>query len=288
VSQAAALWEPKIYVAPDVVHGGAPLPGLAGRVYLFGAQDQLPHAGDGTLTVMLYNDDARGADGQGALQEYWQLTPDKLKLFLRKDIIGWGYTVFLPMSTYNPAQTHVHLMTCYQPKEGTPLYSPSGPIALQGADAARPVVQQATFTPGVQQRPAMGSNPVGSGQWAVGSSSGVTPPPAPQTTAPPPPALAPAWPPAARQTTAPPPLVAPSPYALPGPAPLPPPAAPVQAQVLTPPAAPVQAQVLTPPAPAAQAQVLPPPAAPVQTPVVSPPAAPPSNGTGGRWVWCPN
>jgi hypothetical protein len=57
--------------------------------------------------------------------ERWTFDPLTLKRLLRKDIIGWGYTLFLPWSTYRPEIAVVRLKLCYQPKNGSPLYAES-------------------------------------------------------------------------------------------------------------------------------------------------------------------
>src|SRR5208337_2466794 len=97
------------------------LPGLAGRLYLFGPNIDYPLAGDGRLTVDLFNDEPE-AGKEPKLLEQWRIDKDTLKRLLKKDTIGWGYTLFLPWGTYKPEITHVHLRLRYDPAHGTPIF----------------------------------------------------------------------------------------------------------------------------------------------------------------------
>jgi hypothetical protein len=136
----------------DPVNGGAPLGGLAGRMYLFGPDlpgtKELPMAGDGKVIVDLYDDRPMAAGGQPVALERWEFPPEVLRLLLRKDVIGWGYTVFLPwVKTYRPDITQVHVRVCYVPHDAAPLYTvsptlnfaPPDPSLVTGvAQASRP------------------------------------------------------------------------------------------------------------------------------------------------------
>jgi hypothetical protein len=127
VCQVVATWSKEVYYVPDPTRGGTPGPGLAGRVYLFGPNIDCPRVGDGGMVVELYDDAA--APG-GKLLEQWQFDKETLKKLLKKDIIGWGYTLFLPWGTIRPDITRVHLTCRYDSPQG-PLYAPTSPITLQ-------------------------------------------------------------------------------------------------------------------------------------------------------------
>src|SRR6266481_6013325 len=57
VRQIATTWGNQVVFTPDPVQGGAQTPGMAGRLYLFDARG-LPVAGDGSLSIELYDDSA--------------------------------------------------------------------------------------------------------------------------------------------------------------------------------------------------------------------------------------
>jgi hypothetical protein len=130
VCQVAATWNNKVLFAPDPTHGGAPTPGLAGRVYLFGPDLAHPLAGDGRLSVHLYDHGPTKAGGAPVALEEWHIDKDTLKKLLRKDLVGWGYTLFLPWGTYKPEITQVYLQLSYQPPTGPPLQANGAPVTL--------------------------------------------------------------------------------------------------------------------------------------------------------------
>jgi len=131
----AVAWEPQVCFVPDFANGGVSRPGLVGRVYLFGPADGYPVEADGRLRVNLYVDDPCG--GPPKLQEYWEFPPHVLKTFLRKDTVGWGYTLYLPWASYSPATTNVQLAVVYTPPNGPPLYAPVAPLTVRHPERAQ-------------------------------------------------------------------------------------------------------------------------------------------------------
>jgi len=130
VMQIAVTWDKTITFVPDFTRAGAPNPGLLGRMYLFGPDGAFPVAGDGPMAVELYDDTPLVSGGQPVLKEKWIFDKDTLKGCLRKDIIGWGYTFFLPWGSYSPEIRQVHMMVRYTPQTGVPLFSPSQTMVL--------------------------------------------------------------------------------------------------------------------------------------------------------------
>ena len=126
-----AAWNPKVTYTPDPANGGVPAPGIAGRVYLFGTTPDFPLAGDGAMTVELYDDTQRPGQPAGAQLETWNFDAPTMKRLLKKDAIGMGYTVFLPWGTYRPDVRQVHLSLRFEPAGGNPVYAPSGPMTLE-------------------------------------------------------------------------------------------------------------------------------------------------------------
>jgi hypothetical protein len=131
IFQVQAIWNPEVLFTPDPTHGGTPTPGIAGRLYLFGKVIGAPLEGDGSVLVALYNEDG----DKPKLMEEWQIDAATLHRLLRKDMIGWGYTLFLPWGTYRPDIKRVHLKLSYQPAKGAALYSDSQPMCLRRDDA---------------------------------------------------------------------------------------------------------------------------------------------------------
>jgi len=134
-SQVHSAWQNHIVVTNDVVHQGAPLPGLAGRVYLFGADEGNPVRGNGKVTVDLFDLGQRGTDGQPKMLQRWIFDKDNLSRLFRRDTIGWGYTLFLPWPDYQPEVQRVKIKVSYEPEKGNILYSPETLVSLRREDS---------------------------------------------------------------------------------------------------------------------------------------------------------
>jgi hypothetical protein len=130
VHQVHATWESRVMTTQDVLNQGAPLSGLAGRMYLFGQELGAPVGGDGIAIVDLHDVSPETTQGKPKLLERWEIDRETLKRLARKDTIGWGYTLFLPWSTYRPDVTRVQLQVRYVPEKGLPLFSPPAVIGL--------------------------------------------------------------------------------------------------------------------------------------------------------------
>jgi hypothetical protein len=154
--QIVASWKSEVVFTPDPTHGGASLPGIAGRLYLFGPRIDFPFACDGTLTVDLFAEGA-GPDGQPALIEEWHFDPVTLKRLLVRDFVGWGYTIFLPLSNYHPEGIHAHLRTRFEPAGGSPLYTEGAPATFGPPDPDLPApvltTQTKTVAPAAPAQP---------------------------------------------------------------------------------------------------------------------------------------
>jgi hypothetical protein len=141
--QIATTWERRVQFTADPTHAGAQIPALGGRLYLFGPEIKYPMTGDGSLAVLAY--DGATPPGPDAVPlQAWQFDPVTLHRLLKRDAIGWGYTLPLVWPDLPPTLARVRLKVCYQPAKGTPLYSESEPMTLENPviEAAGPVVTQ--------------------------------------------------------------------------------------------------------------------------------------------------
>jgi hypothetical protein len=123
ICEVATWWNPQVVFSPDPTRHGTPIPGLAGRLYLFGENKGVSLSGEGSVVIDLF-DPAR-ADGQGGVMpvEEWKIDKDTLQRLQRRDAIGWGYTLFLPWSTYRPDFTKLTMRARFEPVKGEPIYS---------------------------------------------------------------------------------------------------------------------------------------------------------------------
>ena len=129
--QVQATWENRVLMVQDVVNNGQPLLGLGGRVYLFGQELGYPVIGDGIATVEVSDVTHANAQTKPRLLERWEIDAETLRRLIRKDMIGWGYSLFLPWQTYRPDITRVQLQVRYVPAKGMPLFSPPSVVTLR-------------------------------------------------------------------------------------------------------------------------------------------------------------
>jgi hypothetical protein len=145
--QVVSWWEPQVFWTPDPVRNGALNPTLAGRVYLSGPEFTDPQVGDGTLTVSLYEGNPPPSAEVQPI-EIWQIDAPSLRKYLKKDAIGWGYTVCLPWSTYRKDLTSVQMRVRYDGGNAQPLFAENSPVALShDPNAASPPIVQGTRNP---------------------------------------------------------------------------------------------------------------------------------------------
>lgn len=144
--EVVVAWNPEVLFRPDPAHRGTPTPGLGGRMYLFTAGNNCPITGDGCMVVDLYEDLSPNAT---VPLEEWRFDKDTLKRLLRRDAVGWGYTLFLPWGTYKPEIKQVQLRLRYEPVKGAPLYAESSSVVFQKGNAAAPALaSHSTNKPG--------------------------------------------------------------------------------------------------------------------------------------------
>jgi hypothetical protein len=122
VCQVVATWRPNVLFTPDPTKNGKMLPGIAGRLYLFGPEISYPLVGDGSLVVELYDVEK----GEPEFLERWEIDPATLARLGKRDMIGFGYTVYLPWAKVSPdltKLTKVKLRARYQPAKGSPMFT---------------------------------------------------------------------------------------------------------------------------------------------------------------------
>jgi hypothetical protein len=139
-SQMISNWIPDVQNPPDPTHNGDPLPGLAGRIYLFSEKGDLPVLAEGKIVVELY-DDGPGAHGAAGDRNPPLVRCQYDKIILKKlekhDPIGWGYTIFLPWDTYKPGViSQVRLKIWFERPNGDHLYGDAVTLKLSGHSRA--------------------------------------------------------------------------------------------------------------------------------------------------------
>lgn len=139
--QIVATWQPNVIFTPDPAQNGRAQPGLAGRLYLFGQKVDFPMIAEGSLTVELAD---RSKGGEPVVLEVWQFDKENLARLVRKDTIGWGFTLFLPWGTYRPDVNLVEMKVRFDPCKGTPLFAESTSVTLRNGGVPLPGEVQQT------------------------------------------------------------------------------------------------------------------------------------------------
>jgi hypothetical protein len=116
VSAVSLVWKGLI-VTQDVVNAGQPLPGIAGRMYLLGPDLATPVLCDGKVRVDMYVPE----DGKWKALTFWEYHPTDLQRMVKKDVIGDGYTLFLPW--YDTTIAQAQLRVTFFPAKGNPIYA---------------------------------------------------------------------------------------------------------------------------------------------------------------------
>ena len=126
--QVEVAWNSQVLMTSNTENGNRPMPGLAGRLYVFGEDVGRPLEAPGALTVVLYAIDKENKAGPALAK--WEFDSASLRKLGRKDAIGFGYTLFLPWLEYKPEIRRVQLDVRYVPDGGLPLFAPSSTLPL--------------------------------------------------------------------------------------------------------------------------------------------------------------
>jgi hypothetical protein len=147
--EVVVAWNPEVLSRPDPANRGAPTKGLGGRMYLFGEGNDCPLiGGDGCAIVDLYDETPPAGGNSEVPLEEWRIDSATLKRLLRRDAVGWGYTLFLPWGTYRPDISHIELRLRYEPAKGTPLYAENSSVVLQKVNVVASSVPSRPLKPG--------------------------------------------------------------------------------------------------------------------------------------------
>jgi hypothetical protein len=120
-SQVVVAWQNWIGSGPDPANGGRPTPVLTGRMYLFGPRLDYPIIGEGGFRVEVFDESSGVVAPTPAFT--WDVDAKDMPNLLKKDFIGYGYTLLLPWPNYNPSMNKLRIRTAYMPPGSFPVYS---------------------------------------------------------------------------------------------------------------------------------------------------------------------
>ncbi|WP_020475522.1 hypothetical protein [Zavarzinella formosa] len=128
-----AAFSNKVIYAPDPTRGGDPVPGLLGRLYIFSTDEGVPIIVDGELVVDVWDNSPQANGGKPKLLEVWHIDKDSFAKFRKRDIIGEGYSIFLPWSTYNVDVRQINMIARFSGTDGRVLIAPPEGLAVDHA-----------------------------------------------------------------------------------------------------------------------------------------------------------
>jgi hypothetical protein len=137
ISQVVVLWSEAVLRQDNVPVAQ----GFAGKVYLFGPDSNASVTAPGKFTIYAYDDTATATNGQRTAHvkpDYtWELAESDLKDLLKKDAIGWSYSLWLPCGAPAPTERRYTLMVCFTPEKGPRALSESTLVTLPALRAAQ-------------------------------------------------------------------------------------------------------------------------------------------------------
>lgn len=130
-ARAAATFSPKVILAPDPTRGGAEVIGLLGRLFILDKEGTHMIETTGVLKVDLYDHTHAAGDTPPVMLEHWIFDPETLKKLGRKDMFGYGFSLFLPWSTHRKDISKIYMVLRFEPEGGgEPLMYQTGVMSI--------------------------------------------------------------------------------------------------------------------------------------------------------------
>jgi hypothetical protein len=143
-------WDKNLYGTQDPTRQGVTIPGLAGRLWVQGEDPRQMLEAKGLVFAELY-DMTPTRDG-GSPKKVAEITYDTaaLKKVHSHDMLGEGYTIFVPFEAYRPEVTEVMLKLFYQEENGQRHYGTPELVKLQTNSRPQVQLDQRTVQAGYQ------------------------------------------------------------------------------------------------------------------------------------------
>ncbi len=143
VAQIGIAWDKHINYSSDPTRGGIEVSTLAGRLYLFGANPGQPLIRPGILKLQIWDRTIRDGDQTPHLLDTITFDSASLQMLVREDIVGKGYTLFLPflvdnkgLPTYRTDITDIHIAAEFTQVASINSPTPVGPKVTTQASLA--------------------------------------------------------------------------------------------------------------------------------------------------------
>ena len=122
--------------------------GFVGKVYLFGADSTQPITTPGKFTIYAYDDTNKSAKNADELSikptHRWEIDESQLRNLLRKDAIGWSYSLWLPVGPPEPTSRNFSIIASFTPESGRRVVGESSLVTLPAVDGTSKSVSDGT------------------------------------------------------------------------------------------------------------------------------------------------
>jgi hypothetical protein len=97
---------------------GTQVPGILGRVWLYTAAGKSPVDPPGTIDASIVDVTPAESGGSPVTLAYYRFNPTELEQLKRKDLLGVGYSLFLPLKSYRSDVKHVRIQLTFVDDRG--------------------------------------------------------------------------------------------------------------------------------------------------------------------------
>jgi hypothetical protein len=150
VNEVIAFIYDQVQFVSDSANHGRPLPGLVGRVYLSHAEENKSNMVEASGMMVAEMFDATPGKEPRKLAD-WRFDKESLKQLKKRDLVGMGYTLFLPWENYDPAIKKVQVRVWYEEPGKASHFAEPQILALKSAEQA-PIVQRIDYEYAPAQR----------------------------------------------------------------------------------------------------------------------------------------
>ena len=130
INRVDTVWQQEVCFAPNT-QNGKQVPGILGRVWLYSPADKNPVDLLGTIEASLVDITPAESGGQAVTLAYYRFNPRELEQLKRKDLLGMGYSLFLPLESYRPDIKQVRIQLVFVDGQGNRTDAPPDILTLR-------------------------------------------------------------------------------------------------------------------------------------------------------------
>ncbi len=130
ITRVDTLWQQEVCVTENT-RDGKPVPGILGRVWLYTANGKAPVEAPGGIAVWMHDLTPTESGKEPVALASWGFNPKELDQLKRKDMVGIGYSLFLPLEIYRPDMKQVRITLAFVDEKGNRTAAPPDVLILR-------------------------------------------------------------------------------------------------------------------------------------------------------------